>query len=63
MKVVLAVLVTAVASAGPAFAQVEVSGHWRAILHEESGLPVHLESESARLMERYRRKYAPGASA
>lgn len=35
----------------------------RAILHEESGLPVHLESESARLMERYRRKYAPGASA
>ena len=35
----------------------------RAILHEESGLPVHLESESARLMDRYRRKYAPGASA
>ena len=37
MKVVLAVLVTAVASAGPAFAQVEVSGHWRAILHEDIG--------------------------
>lgn len=33
----------------------------RAILHDEAELLAHLDSEAARLMERYRRKYAPGA--
>jgi heptose I phosphotransferase len=33
----------------------------RSILRDESALLGHLESESVRLMARYRRKYAPGA--
>jgi len=35
----------------------------REILGEEAALLAHLESEGARLMERYRRKYAPEAAA
>ncbi|MCC7310017.1 MAG: lipopolysaccharide core heptose(I) kinase RfaP [Sulfuritalea sp.] len=35
----------------------------RGILHDESELLRHLESESSRLMARYQRKYAPGAGA
>lgn len=34
----------------------------RDLLRDEAGLLTHLESEAARLMERYRRKYAPGAT-
>lgn len=32
----------------------------RAILHDEADLLAHLDREAIRLMERYRRKYAPG---
>jgi len=32
----------------------------RAILHDEAELLAHLDREATRLMERYRRKYAPG---
>ncbi len=35
----------------------------RSVLHDESALLRHLESESVRLMARYQRKYAPGAGA
>jgi heptose I phosphotransferase len=34
----------------------------RKVLHDESALLRHLESESIRLMARYQRKYAPGAA-